>query len=376
VRILYFTRGYTAHDYRFLSALAGTEHEICYLRLELENVQREERELPGGIQEIEWWGGKELFSYRNSIRLMKDLERVISQFQPQVIHAGPIQTCAFLTAQSGYTPLVSMSWGSDLLVDAERDEQMTWITQYTLDHTQVLVGDCQAVAEKAHMFGFPNEHICLFPWGVDLQHFQPGRNFHLRKYLGWEENPVLLSLRSWELIYGVDVLIKGFAQAVQQEPSLRLLLLGDGSLREHIYALINEYNLEDKIHIAGQIPNQDLVHYYQAADLYLSCSFSDGSSVSLIEALACGLPGLVSDIPGNQEWITPGEQGWLFSTGMPESLSATILSAIIQRSHWQEMGRNARKTTERRADWQKNFKILLGAYDQAVQIKNASRNRL
>ena len=54
---------------------------------------------------------------------------------------------------------------------------------------------------------------------------------------------------------------------------------------------------------------------YRAADLYLSASHSDGSSVSLMEALGCGLPVLVSDIPGNREWVTDGEQGWLFPDG-------------------------------------------------------------
>ena len=376
MRILYFTRGYTAHDHRFLSALAVTEHDIYYLPLEKEIFQREERQLPGTVNKIEWLGGKEPFAYRFSIRLLKDLERVISEVKPDVIHAGPIQTCAFLTAQSGFSPLMSMSWGSDLLVDADRDEHMTWVTQYTLDRTQILVGDCHAVAEKAKSYGFPEERISLFPWGVDLSAFQPGREMALREKLGWQENPVLLSLRSWEPIYGIDILIKGFALAVRQNPQLRLLLLGDGSLRDQVHALIDEFDLAEKIHLAGQVQNQALVEYYQSADLYVSCSFSDGSSVSLMEALACGLPALVSDIPGNLEWINPSEQGWLFTTGLPESLAEEITHALAQRENWPVMRIAARKTAELRADWQKNFQKLLGAYDQAIHLKSAYRSSL
>ncbi len=370
MRVLYFSRDYTAHDHRFLSALAETEDEVLYLRLERQGLKREERPLPAGVREVEWLGGKESFAYRFSVRLMQDLQRVIKEFKPDLIHAGPIQTCAFLTAQAGFSPLVSMSWGSDLLMDADRDEQMTWITQYTLDRTQVFVGDCQAVSDKAQSYGFPLDRIKLFPWGIDLHQFQPGQCSDLRAALGWQENPVFLSLRAWEPIYGVDVLIQGFEQAVKENKSIRLLLLGGGSLEKQIFSLIKDHALEPYVYLAGHIPNQDLVRYYQAADIYLSCSFSDGSSVTLMEALACGLPALVSDIPGNQEWIVPGEQGWLFQTGLAESLADAIHQALAQRRNWPTMKLAARQKAEQRADWKKNFKVLLEAYDQARHLKS------
>ena len=64
------------------------------------------------------------------------------------------------------------------------------------------------------------------------------------------------------------------------------------------------------------------------ADLYISPSHVDGSSVSLMEALACGLPCLVSDIPANQEWVREGENGWLFPDGDDERLAGKILAAV------------------------------------------------
>jgi L-malate glycosyltransferase len=371
VRIIYFSRDYTAHDHRFLSALAETDHEVYFLRLERPVIRREERPLPTGINEISWYGGKEPFTYDDSVRMMKSLEVVIKQYQPDVIHAGPIQSCAFLAAQCGFEPLVTMSWGSDILVDADKDQQSLWITQYTLDRTQVLVGDCQAVADKAGSFGFPNERITLFPWGVDLMQFYPGQNNILREKLGWQDKQVFLSLRSWEPIYGIDILVEGFAKAVKQNDNIRLLLLGSGSLKNWIETLIIENDLEPYIHRVGHVQNNELLQYYQAADVYLSSSFSDGSSVSLMEALACGLPALVSDIPGNEEWITPDEQGWLFKTGMADSLSEGIMNALSQQERWQAMGMNARWLAEKRADWYLNFQKLLAAYTQAYEAHSS-----
>ena len=79
--------------------------------------------------------------------------------------------------------------------------------------------------------------------------------------------------------------------------------------------MVRESGLEDKVHFAGQVDYVDLPKYYRVAHLYLSASIVDGSSVSLLEAMSCGIPALVSDIPGNREWVVPGRNGWLFPTG-------------------------------------------------------------
>ena len=62
-------------------------------------------------------------------------------------------------------PLVTMSWGSDLLVDAESSGQMRRMTEFTLGNTDVLIGDCQAVNDKAIEFGFPGRAGCDLPLG-------------------------------------------------------------------------------------------------------------------------------------------------------------------------------------------------------------------
>jgi glycosyltransferase involved in cell wall biosynthesis len=116
----------------------------------------------------------------------------------------------------------------------------------------------------------------------------------------------------------------------------------------------------------GQIPQKDLPRWFQMADLYISPSHVDGSSVSLMEALACGIPALVSDIPANQEWVTEGVNGWLFPDGNADALAAKILSAAAHRETLPGMGRAAREVAERRADWKSNFSQLLHAYEQTV----------
>jgi glycosyltransferase involved in cell wall biosynthesis len=85
-----------------------------------------------------------------------------------------------------------------------------------------------------------------------------------------------------------------------------------------------------------------------------------------MEALACGLPCLVSDIPGNREWIEDGVNGWLFRDGDVNDLADKILYAIKNRDTFETIGKTARKTAEQKADWKKNFGKLLDAYQKTI----------
>ncbi len=374
-RIIYFSRDYSPHDIRFLSALAGSSHEIYWLRLEKRGRALEERPLPAAVHPIQWKWGLGPVHLVDRPALISDLRRVIHDIKPDLIHAGPVQSTAFLTAAAGFRPLVTMSWGSDLLHDVDANKWMRWAAKYTLARTTVLAGDCQAVQAKAASLGFPPERCVLFPWGVDLQRFVPGKAVDLREKYGWQDAFVLLSLRSWEPLYGVDVLVRGFARAAKQAPKLRLLMIGGGSQAAKLHEILTANDVHDRVVFAGQVGQNDLPIYYQAADLYVSASHSDGSSVSLMEALASGLPALVSDIPGNREWIVPGQEGWIFPDGDEQALADAILRAYEQRSQLAGIGAAARRLAEQRADWPRNFQKLLDGYQQALDFHQSSNHK-
>jgi glycosyltransferase involved in cell wall biosynthesis len=189
----------------------------------------------------------------------------------------------------------------------------------------------------------------------------------VRSRLGWEEAFVVLSLRSWEPVYGIDVLLRGFALAAEQSPRLRLMMMGGGSLAPMVHQMIRQHDMADRVTLGGQVSQENLPQVYHSADLYVSASHSDGSSVSLMEALGCGLPVLVSDIPSNREWVTGGEQGWLFPDGDARALCQGILRVLDLPGGLTKIGEAARARAELRADWQINFKVLERAYEKAVQ---------
>src|SRR3989304_6341748 len=98
MRVLYFTRDYTTHDRRFLAALAETTYQVYFLQLERRGHPLEDRPLPEGIKRIPWRGGQAPASLQGGPRLLTDLKRVLREIKPDLVHAGPLQTAAFLVA--------------------------------------------------------------------------------------------------------------------------------------------------------------------------------------------------------------------------------------------------------------------------------------
>ncbi|HXF84745.1 MAG TPA: glycosyltransferase family 4 protein [Anaerolineales bacterium] len=361
MRIIYFSKNYTPHDYRFLSSLAETTHEVFFLQLETTLRQTEDRPVPAKVRQILWAGGRREFRWRDVPAYVLSLRRVIREVRPDLIHAGPIQHCAFIAALSGFRPVLAMSWGYDLLMEAGKSTWMRWLTSYTLRRAQYFTCDAKVTREKAIEYGMNPEHTVVFPWGVDLEHFHPRKE---KKGTRTSKSLTLLCNRTWEAIYGVDVLARAFVKVANVNPDLNLILLGGGSQGAQIRQILMNGRVMERVYFGGQISQRELPRWYHMADLYISPSHVDGSSVSLMEALASGLPCLVSDIPGNREWIEEGVNGWLFRDGDADELADKILCAIKNRRAFKRMGKLARKTAEERADWRRNFGKLLEVYEQ------------
>jgi len=368
MRILYFSRDYTTHDRRFLVKLAESSHEVWFLRLENDGILYEERPLPERIHQVNWRGGQQPNNTLETwLHLIPDFESVLDRIRPDLVHAGPVQSCGFMTALAGFRPFLVMSWGSDILVDGDRDEMWRWITRYTIKHSDMLLCDCQAVRLKVQQFvPYSYERIVQLPWGIDLHQFSLGvDSLRLRSRMGWENSFVILSTRSWEQIYGIDILLDAFRRAYAQNSGLRLMLLGDGSLAPRVQRFIADHGLTDVVYRPGMVSHEQLPGYFRAADLYLSCTYSDGTSISLLEAMATGLPVVVTDGPANWEWVLPGVNGWLAPVGDCEAFAQALLQASgMKQIERARISQQNRQVAEERANWGVNFAKLLAAYDQ------------
>ena len=322
--------------------------------------------MPSGIRVVDWRKETVRTTWLDYFKLKDQFAKVIADVRPDIVHAGPIQRVALLPALVNFHPLLSMSWGFDMLEDAQRDPIWRKATRFVLQNSDWFTADCQTTRRRAEDFGFPAERMTIFPWGVDQQVFQPKDRDFARRQIGYEEDVLIVHTRSWEPRYGVDVALKGFWQAWQKQPNLRMFMLGGGSQENLIKQFVREKGLEDRIQFCGYKENEILAQYYRAADVYLSASHIDGSSVALMEAMACACPPLVSNIPSNLEWVKEGKNGWVFKDGDADSLTERIIEIACNRGEAPVLGAAALKKAQRDANWPENFDKLLETYQKIV----------
>jgi glycosyltransferase involved in cell wall biosynthesis len=357
MKLIYFSLGYSTHDHRFLKAISDGGHEVFFVQLEGNRRQVEDRPVPENVTQVIWKGGREPFKWSSLAKLTLDFRRLTREINPDLIHAGPIQTCAFIAVLSGFRPILAMSWGFDLMEDAHQSKWMEWVTWYVLRRSTYFTSDAKVTRDKAVAYGMDAKKTVVFPWGVDLEHFnvQTFKRSNVQTF-------TLFCNRSWETRYGVDVLARAFVKAAHQRDDVGLILLNGGSQGNVIRNILQNGGVLDRVTFGGHVSQTDLPRWYHMADLYISPSHVDGSSVSLMEALACGMPCLVSDIPANKEWVIENENGWLFRDGDSDHLAEKILTAISQREKLPGIGKASRRSAETRADWQKNAAVLMNVY--------------
>ncbi len=370
MKVIYFSQDYNTHDYRILEKLGQSGYDVWHVRFEANPVPLEGRPLPDGVRVADWRGSR---TYRlgmwGQAGLFRDFKRLLRELRPDLVHAGPIQSCGFFTALSGFRPCLLMTWGYDVLATPEKGRLWRWMTRFTIRRADMIVADCLTVRDKIlKLAPYPADRIAVFPYGVSLDQFHPAPStLRLREKLGWQDKKVIINTRSWEPIYGVDTLLQAVRDVSRQDPSLRVLMVGGGSLEPWVREFIGRHGLEAVVHLAGRCPHHLLPHYFNEADLFVSSSYVDGASISLLEAMACRLPVIATDISSNREWVTPGVNGWLVPPGDAGALSAVLVEALANKDRWRSMGEANLAAVRERADWDKNFPLLLQAYERVTE---------
>ena len=283
---------------------------------------------------------------------------------PDIVVAGPVLDVTLAAVRAGLRPLVGVSFAFDLLAYAHAPGAET-LAREALAGCDGLVCDAHVVVAAAVALGMPSEAIICVPWGADLVRYHlanDGGRQRIRALFGWlADEFVILTTRSHEPLYRASDVIEAFVQAAHREERLRLLVLGDGSERPSLEAAVTQAGFAERVRFVGRIGAEDLPDWYAAADLYASGSLVDGSSVSLLEAMATGLPVVVPDVGGNPEWVIPGRTGWLVPTNDPPAMAAAMLAAAaLGGSAREAMARAARADAEARADWRHNATRFAG----------------
>jgi len=173
--------------------------------------------------------------------------------------------------------------------------------------------------------GIQKKKLFVFPMGVDENFLQVGWNREKRLK---EEGVTVISNRNHLPIYNVSFLIRSIPTVLKAEPKTQFLIAGDGPQRESLEKEAAALNLNCSVRFVGRVSHAEMPDLLARAEIYVSTALYDGTSVSLLEAMAAGLFPIVTEIPANLEWIDHGRNGFLVPVNDPVSLAGRIIDAV------------------------------------------------
>jgi L-malate glycosyltransferase len=225
-----------------------------------------------------------------------------------------------------------------------------------------------AVAQAIHRIeGIPLHAIQIVFNGVDEGRFlNLSSKQALRTRFGLKDDVLYFVLCArLDPIKWINGLIKAFKRVVDVQPKTGLIIVGEGSERASIEQQIGELALKDHVIMAGY--RTDVPEWLVASDIFVLSSLSEGTSVSLIESLAAGIPAVVTKVGGNEYLVEDGSTGFLVKPQNVEALSAGMLQLAGDASLRQRFGTAAHDKFGKQFEIHRMYESYEKIYTSLVQ---------
>jgi glycosyltransferase involved in cell wall biosynthesis len=230
-----------------------------------------------------------------------------------------------------------------------------------------IIAVSKATKDYVMSLGAKPKKVKVLHNGVDLVKFRPltGKRMEMRKKLGIPQNAiVVLTVRRLVYKNGVDTLISCANIAVKKSPHIVFLAVGKGPDSESVRLRIAQLGLEDNFMLAGFVSDADLPSYYNAADLFVLPSKSgEGLPLVALEAMACALPVIATDVGGIRE-ILKEDYGKLVPPNQPEPLAEAVLDFAAQDFSQRKL--ELRAVMEQKFSWDTNVERLIEIYQELI----------
>ncbi len=163
---------------------------------------------------------------------------------------------------------------------------------------------------------------------------------------------MVISLRSLEWLYDIETLIQAIPAVLEEIPDTKFVIVGEGKQKEYLKDLSLRLNVSEATKFVGFVPNDELPRYLNSADVYVSTALSDsGLAASTAEAMACGLPVVVTDSGSNKDWIENCENGFIIPLKSSKLLAERVLYLLKNEELRKKFGEINRGIIEKRNNY-------------------------
>jgi glycosyltransferase involved in cell wall biosynthesis len=296
------------------------------------------------------------FGLRNPFKILsgvKKLRKIINDFKPSIIHVHQANSYGYITAlaNKGKYKQILTTWGSDVLLVPQQGWFLKQVVKKSLKSADFITADASFMADAIHNL-IGNVQVTIANFGIDIDQM-PDEKVKKEK--------IIYSNRLHNPLYNIDKIIIESARFLEKNKDWKLVVGANGTLTENLKILSEDLISEDQVEFIGFVSSDLNRANYLKAQIYVSIPSSDGTAISLLEAMAYGCIPVVSNLPANKEWIKHGVNGIVLDgISIEEGINLAIklnVSNLVQTN--QEIIRN-------RASKQANKLIFEGIYTQAL----------
>ena len=286
------------------------------------------------------------------------------QIRPDILHAHYLTVHGWHARLSGFRPFAITLWGNDILVTPKESLRGRLYARWSLGPAALVTGDSQGLVDAGIAAGARADRSHLVHFGVDTARFSPGPDpAALRSRLGLEGRRVIFSPRSIDPLYRHDVVLDALARLPADVSVVMTRHLADENEVAAMTARAAGLGITDRMVIVPTVAHDEMADFYRLADVVASVPYTDGTPVTLLEALATGRPVVATDLPSVREWLGDLDPGSLVPVGdVPET--ARALDAVLARGAAEraDLALRGREQVEERAGQEINMELAESLY--------------
>jgi glycosyltransferase involved in cell wall biosynthesis len=265
---------------------------------------------------------------------LRCVKRLRKEFDFDLIDAHfvyPDGFAAILLGKFFNKPVVVSARGSDINLYATLP-MIRRILSYTLSRAKRVVAVSQALKEEITKLGVSADKVVVVSNGVDVKRFYPLPKEQAQRELQLPRKRIILSAGNLTANKGFDLLVRAFSR-LADDPSgndLHLVIVGEGTERRPLERMVTSLGINNRVKLVGAVAHERMHLWYNAADIFCLVSEREGLPNVLLEALACGVPVVATQVGGIPEILSSDELGLL--TGREESKVADAIRAALAKT--------------------------------------------
>ncbi len=347
-RIVIFGWSDSVHIQRWTKALAGRGLQIRLISLDGQTH---------GHVETKILPRKGKLSY---ILRAGEAAKLALEFKPDLVHTHYASGFGIWGRKTNHSPHLLSVWGSDV-VDVPRSMFGRFQVRKTLRQADHISATSEFLKRRCEeLLPGSEKKITVIPFGVELPKVPTNE----------PDSPVrLLFLKKHLKRYGPDVLLRAFAVASKQVPSLCMTMAGDGPMHEELVALTNDLHISKQIDFPGFVPNEQAHKLIEKSHIIVMPSLEEAFGVAAIEGSVHGRPVIATTVGGIPEVICDGQSGILVPPDDVDALATAIIKLASDKELRNSMGQAGKKIVCEQYLWDNCVDRIVALYDRLINEK-------